>query len=124
MAWANLWHVPAYWRGVVWIAAMLSASGGKALFAAGWPMFRGGPSLVGVASGNLDKELKLLWNFKTEKAVKSSPAIVKNRVFIGSDDGSVYAIDFASGRKLWAFKTEGTVESSPLVLENRVYCGS
>src|SRR5438309_1152012 len=91
---------------------------------ADWPMFRGNPSLTGLASGSLENKLTLLWSFKTEKPVKSSPAIVGNRVYVGSDDGRLYAIDFAKGIKLWDFKTEGTVESSPLVMGNRVYVGS
>ena len=85
--------------------------------AASWPMFRGGPALLGVAPGALDKELKLLWSFKAGGAVKSSAAVEGGRVFVGSDDGNVYALDFATGRKVWASKTDGPVESSPLVLE-------
>src|SRR6267378_7470529 len=49
-----------------------------------WPMFRGNPALTGVSEAKLDNSLTLLWTFKTEKSVKSSPAISANRVFIGS----------------------------------------
>src|SRR2546422_4877585 len=117
-------HVQRHMRSVICAAALVAGCAMAANVSADWPMFRGGPSLVGVASGKLEKQLKLLWTFKTEKPVKSSPAIAKNRGFIGSDDGNLYAIDFGSGKKLWSFKTEGTVESSPLVLEERVYVGS
>src|SRR5262245_36154837 len=89
-----------------------------------WPMFRGDPSLRGVAGGALPKKLEPLWNFKTEGPVKSSAAIVDGRVYVGSNDGQVYALDFATGQKLWAFKTDGPVESSPLVLDGVVYVGS
>src|ERR1051325_3014240 len=91
---------------------------------ADWPMFRGGPALLGVASGNLQKELALLWSFKTQGPVKSSAAVVGGRVFIGSDDQNLYALELASGKKIWSFKTEGPVESSPLVLDGKVYFGS
>src|SRR6267378_2037757 len=84
--------------------------------AADWPMFRGGPSLAGVASGSIPAKLSLLWSFKTGGPVKSSAAIVGGRVFVGADDGNVYALDLASGKKLWAFKTGGPVESSPLLV--------
>jgi len=87
-------------------------------------MFRGNPSLTGLATGSLENKLSLLWTFKTEKPVKSSPAVVGDRVYVGSDDGRLYAIDFNKGTKVWDFKTEGTVESSPLVLGNRVYVGA
>ena len=90
------------------------------LTAADWPMFRGGPALTGVAAGRLPDRLSLLWTFKTGGPVKSSPALVGGRVFIGSDDGKVYALGLADGGKAWEFKTGGGVESSPLVLEGRV----
>src|SRR5687767_7202866 len=90
-----------------------------------WPMFRGSPGLLGVSKVQFPvTTLGRLWNFKTEGAVKSSPAIDKRRVFVGSTDGQLYAIDLNSGKKLWAFKTEGPIESSPLVLNDRVLVGS
>jgi outer membrane protein assembly factor BamB len=91
---------------------------------ADWPMFRGDPALTGVASGKLPGPLALLWSFKTGGPVKSSAAIVRDRVFIGSDDQKVYALDLATGAKVWEFATEGPVESSPLVLNDTVYIGS
>ena len=91
---------------------------------ADWPMFRGGPSLAGVAGGSLPGRLALRWTFKTGGPVKSSAAMVRDRVFIGSDDGNVYALALPDGKQIWAFKTGGAVESSPLVLEGRVYVGS
>jgi outer membrane protein assembly factor BamB len=89
-----------------------------------WPMFRGNPSLTGVASGKLADKLALLWTFKTGAPVKSSPAIVDGKVFIGSDDQKVYALDLATGAKAWEFATEGPIESSALVLGATVYIGS
>src|ERR1035441_6482759 len=89
-----------------------------------WPMFRGYPALTGVAGGKLPERLGLLWTFKAAGPVKSSPAIVKDRVFIGSDDGNLYALTLAEGKKVWAFKTGGGIESSPLVLEGKVFVGS
>src|SRR5690349_9300069 len=86
----------------LFLAAGLVAAGPSRLYAAGssdWPMFRGNPALTGLASGELEKELALLWTFKTEKPVKSSPAVVGNRVFVGSDDGQLYAINFTTGKK-------------------------
>src|SRR5437879_7978735 len=97
---------------------------GASAQAADWPMFRGGPALLGVAEGSLPDKLSLLWTFKTGGAVKSSAAIAQGKVFVGSGDEMVYALDFANGKNVWTFKTGGAVESSPLVLEQRVYVGS
>ena len=89
-----------------------------------WPMFRGNPSLTGVAPGKLTDKLSLLWTFKAGQPIKSSAAVVDGKVFIGGDDQNVYALDFATGKKVWEFKTEGPIESSPLVLGATVYIGS
>jgi outer membrane protein assembly factor BamB len=100
--------------------AVLAAFGTVACLGADWPMFRGGPALLGVAEGSLPAKPALLWSFKTGGPVKSSAAIVGDRVFIGSGDGNLYALDLARGKKLWSFKTGDEVESSPLVLDGKV----
>src|SRR5262245_33063162 len=112
----------------VWFGAVLAqTTAGSALSPVAnstWPMFRGGPALLGVASCRVPDKLGLLWNFKTGGPVKSSAAIAQGRVFIGSNDGNVYALNFADGKKVWAFKTGGAVESSPLFLDGKVFVGS
>jgi len=65
-----------------------------------WPMFRGGPALLGLAGGTLGKDVSLLWSYKTGGPVKSSAAVVGGKVFIGSGDQHVHAIEIAGGRKL------------------------
>jgi outer membrane protein assembly factor BamB len=117
------------WR-IVWLAVFAAATGSFGAANEGvatadaWPMFRGNPGLTGVAPGKLADSLTLQWQFKLGGATKSSAAISGGRVFIGSDDGHVYAIDFANGQKVWSFKTGGPIESSPLVLNGKVYVGS
>ena len=109
---------------VVWFWLLICWRANAAAPGDDWPMFRGGPALAGVAAGSLPERLELLWTFKTGGPVKSSAAIVQDRVFVGSDDGNVYALGLADGKKVWAFKTGGGVESSPLVLEGKVFVGS
>jgi len=89
-----------------------------------WPMFHGEPALAGLADGTLPDRLELVWRFKTRGAVKSSPVVGDGRVFVGSDDGCVYAIDFVRGAKVWAYETKGGVEAAPLLLDGTVYVGS
>ena len=93
-------------RHMVWWGWLLGAWwAGAATPGGDWPMFRGQPALTGIAGSTLPDRLGLLWTFKTAGPVKSSPALVQDRVFIGSDDGNLYALALADGRKLWAFKT-------------------
>ncbi len=89
-----------------------------------WPIFRGGRNLLGVAEGQLPDALELVWKFKTGAAVMSSPVIDGGIVYVGSDDGSVYAIDAKSGDKIWAYETEDGIEAPPTVVEGTVYVGS
>lgn len=45
-------------------------------------------------------------------------------VYVGSDDGYVYALDAADGTQLWTFETGSRVEASPTVVNGTVYVGS
>jgi outer membrane protein assembly factor BamB len=54
----------------------------------------------------------------------SSPVVVGNRVYFGSGDGSVYALDTASGKPAWTFHTGDVVHASPAVSDGTVYVGS
>jgi outer membrane protein assembly factor BamB len=61
------------------------------------------------------------WSFETGGRVVSSPVVAGNKLFIGSDDSTLYALDVEDGSLLWKFQTGGRVSSSAAVDENRVY---
>ncbi len=52
--------------------------------------------------------------------------IAGRRLFVGSSDGGLYALQAADGEALWRFETAGAVQSEPLfdAKENVVYFGS
>jgi outer membrane protein assembly factor BamB len=54
----------------------------------------------------------------------SSPAIANGRIYFGSGDGNVYAVDAATGVLQWKFATGNVVHASPAVVGNTVYVGS
>jgi outer membrane protein assembly factor BamB len=66
-----------------------------------------------------------LWEFQTGGGA-SSPAIgFDGTVYVGSDDGKVYAINGATGDKVWEFQTGGMVDSSPCVgPDGTIFIGS
>lgn len=66
----------------------------------------------------------VVWTAETGAAVRSSPAVGNGVVYVGSDDGKVYAMDAATGAVLWTATTGGEVFSSPAVALGRVYVGS
>ena len=67
-------------------------------------MYRGSSSLTGLSKSKLGTELKQIWSFKAEEGIHSTAAIVDNKVFVGCDDGNLYALDFNTGKKIWEFK--------------------
>jgi outer membrane protein assembly factor BamB len=94
------------------------------LAAASWPDYRGDAALTGVAAGNLGDRFALRWRFATGGPIVSSPVIADGRVFIGSADQNVYALDLATGTRCWSFATGDAIDAPPLVVGNRVYIGS
>ncbi len=102
----------------------LDSNEGLTLPKGNWPMFRGEQRLLGRASGSLPGKLRLVWKFKTEGSVKSSPVIGDGLVFVGSSDANIYAIDLKDGRQLWAYTTGGAVEAAPCLIESTVFTGS
>jgi len=59
-----------------------------------------------------------------EGAIYSSPAVANNVVYVGSWDGSLYALDARSGTKFWSYQTGDGIYSSPTVVNGVVYVGS
>jgi outer membrane protein assembly factor BamB len=50
--------------------------------------------------------------------------VADGSVFVGSDDGHLYAVDTRTGTQRWSFETGGPVRSSPAVFHDRVIVGS
>ena len=54
----------------------------------------------------------------------SSPVIANKKIYFGSDDGNIYAIDAESGREIWERSTKGPVPSTPAIAGGIVYATS
>jgi polyvinyl alcohol dehydrogenase (cytochrome) len=70
---------------------------------------------------------KLLWQTAdpTAGAIDSGSVSVANGVmFAGSQSGSMYALDAATGNILWSFASGGTVIDGPAIVDGVVYWGS
>lgn len=91
---------------------------------ASWPIFRGDPSLSGVAEASIPDELTLLWSFDTGALIISSPVIGHGLVYIGSTNGHVFALDLGNGSPEWEFFTGDDIEASPMILDTTLVIGS
>lgn len=89
-----------------------------------WPQFHGNQRQTGFVSGELPEKLSLVWRFQTGGEVKSSPAIVNGKVYAGSSDEHIYAIDVQTGKQVWAKLLDDEIEASPTVIDNVVYAGT
>jgi outer membrane protein assembly factor BamB len=90
-----------------------------------WSMFRRDLLHTGNAGDNITlPQGTLKWTFSAGDAIHSSPAVYDGKVYVGSRDGYIYALDAATGEKIWAFHTNSWVESSPVIVDGVVYCGS
>jgi outer membrane protein assembly factor BamB len=54
----------------------------------------------------------------------SSPVVADGKIFFGSGDSNVYALDATSGRLKWKFKTGDVVHASPAFAGGTVFVGS
>lgn len=59
----------------------------------------------------------VLWSYKTEGEINSSPAYSDETVFFGSNDHHMYALDAKTGEAKWRFRADGPIDSSPAVAE-------
>lgn len=64
------------------------------------------------------------WAFKTNGKIFSSPIVHDGIVYVGSEDGNLYAIEEKTGKTHWIFKTGGALHSSPAIFNNTAYIGS
>ena len=75
---------------------------------------------------------ELVWKYKTDNVVHSSPAISNGIVFCGSFDSNLYALDAKTGDKKWVFQggidekyhLMCGIQASPTVSNGVVYFGN
>jgi outer membrane protein assembly factor BamB len=65
----------------------------------------------------------MLWNFPTNYPL-DSPAVASGIVYVGSQNGYVYAVKASTGVQVWKRKTGEIVDSSPAIGAGQVYIGT
>jgi outer membrane protein assembly factor BamB len=106
--------------GVVLIVALVVALVATTVLHRPGGQRRDGVSGDGVSGGGVN----VLWQFRTGGFIGSSPIVAGGRVFFGSQNQDVYALDAASGVERWRFETGKIVFSSPVVADGVLYVGS
>lgn len=67
---------------------------------------------------------KIKWQFKTQGTVRGAAVTLKNRIYFGSSDGFIYALDKNNGALIWKYETNGAIVSKPLIHNNILYISS
>jgi outer membrane protein assembly factor BamB len=67
---------------------------------------------------------KAFWTFATKARVESSPTLADGRVFVGSNDGRFYVLDFQTGAKLWEFNAGAPLSASAAIASGKIVIGS
>src|SRR5579863_7509908 len=84
-----------------------------------WTQFRMGPANNAVVDGALEAS----WRLETGGQISASPTIVDGTLYIGNNNGSLYAIDVSSGQILWKAHVPNPLMSAPLVYDDAVIVG-
>lgn len=88
-----------------------------------WPTFRGDAQFSGTSNATLPSKLSLLWNFKTNDAIKASPVVCNGVIVIGSVDGNVYGITL-EGTLKWKVNTGNGIEAPAMINNDIAYIGN
>lgn len=95
-----------------------------------FPMHKYDPANTGHVPGEAGpaEDPESLWTFETDGAIRSSPVVAANTVYIPSWDGNLYALQASTGTKLWsipvgqsAAQTTPAVDSDTLYLAGRAF---
>jgi outer membrane protein assembly factor BamB len=85
---------------------------------------RAGSGIAAPAIARSPDTVTPIWAFKVEDAVRSTPLVYKDVVYVGSYDNNLWALDTKDGSLIWKMATEGGIGSSPAYSSGAIYIGS
>jgi len=86
-----------------------------------WPMFHHDSMHTGLSSSSAPETNDVLWTFQTGDRIVSSPAVADGRLFVGSMDNKIYALDQFSGAQVWSSLLGSPIWGSPAVDNGKVF---
>ena len=72
----------------------------------------------------LDNSGKRVWQFAAGGKIRTEPVIHSGRIWFGSADNALYALDPATGKEVFKFKSDGNIYGKPLIEGDRIFFGS
>lgn len=74
-----------------------------------------------VTSGNNTIYDSKAWSFQSGTAIRATPLVKGNTIYIGNAAGDFLAIDKRTGKELWRFSAGAPVHSSAIAIAGRIY---
>jgi outer membrane protein assembly factor BamB/tRNA A-37 threonylcarbamoyl transferase component Bud32 len=84
----------------------------------------GALSRLPISKKNESQSVKPLWTFKCEDEIRGSVTFENGKIYCGSYDHNLYALDASDGSFIWKFPTYGGIVGKPAIFENNIYIGS
>jgi outer membrane protein assembly factor BamB len=89
------------------------------MLAVAWTQFRMGPQNNAVVAGTMEAS----WRVETGGQISASPTLADGVLYVGNNDGALYALDLASGTIVWKARVTNPLMSAPLVYDDLVIVG-
>jgi outer membrane protein assembly factor BamB len=89
----------------------------------GWPTARGDLLRSGRTSEKAAETLRQQWSWHGPEAHVTNLAVDSARLYCGSSDHCVYAVDCATGKTTWKHVFDGAIHVSPFLWKGRLYVG-
>jgi outer membrane protein assembly factor BamB len=64
---------------------------------------------------------RIRWSKRLASASESSPLATAGRIYVGSQDGTVYCLLAKSGRIVWRYRAGGAVKAAPAFSQDRIF---
>lgn len=62
-----------------------------------------------------------VWRIAIPQGVESGAALIRDRMFVGSNNGKMYGIDLKSAQIIWTFDTKSEVVADPTLSDGTIY---
>ena len=88
------------------------------------PCPKGDSGLSGSIPDEIIDNPRIVWTFDAGSPISGDAGVYDGTVYVGTDDGVFFAIDFESGQEIWRYTGEDVIEAEPAITEDLVFIGA
>ncbi|MGH8874804.1 MAG: PQQ-binding-like beta-propeller repeat protein, partial [Acidimicrobiia bacterium] len=82
-------------------------------FFSGTALYRGGDHLTGVIEAQGVRATDYYWSYQTAGPIDATPLAFGKLLYVGSNDGNLYALDQTTGEVVWALQAQDAIHAAP-----------